>query len=76
MSIEGKTIVFTGKISQPRHAFQAMVEDHGGIAGGDITKSTDYLVVGEKPGSKLVRATMLGIPTITEDQFLKLLIGK
>lgn len=73
MSIQGKTIVFTGKISQPRHAFQAMVEEHGGIAGGDVTKNTDYLVVGEKPGSKLVRATMLGIPAISEEAFLKLL---
>jgi len=73
VGIQGKVIVFTGKISQPRHAFQAMVEEHGGIAGGDVTKNTDYLVVGEKPGSKLVRATMLGVPTISESQFLKLL---
>ena len=73
MSIQGKTIVFTGKISQPRHEFQRMVEEHGGIAGGDVSKSTDYLVVGEKPGSKLFKAASLGIQTISEDEFLKLL---
>jgi len=73
MSIQGKVVVFTGKISKPRHEFQRLVEEHGGIAGGDVTKSTDYLVVGEKPGSKLVRATMLGVQTISEDVFLKLL---
>lgn len=73
MSIQGKTVVFTGKISKPRHEFQAMVEAHGGIAGPDVTKNTDYLVVGEKPGTKLVRASMLGIPTISEEDFLKLL---
>jgi len=73
MSIQGKTIVFTGKISKPRHEFQSLVEDHGGIAGLDVTRSTDYLVVGENPGSKLFRAVSQGIPTISEDEFLKLL---
>lgn len=73
MGIEGKTIVFTGKISKPRHEFQALVENHGGIAGSDVSRATDYLVVGDKPGSKLVRAAMLGIKIITEEEFLKLL---
>jgi len=73
MSIQGKVIVFTGKISKPRHEFQALVEEHGGTAGPDVTKNTDYLVVGEKPGTKLIRASMLGIPTISEEEFLKLL---
>lgn len=73
MSIQGKTIVFTGKISKPRHEFQKLVEEHGGVAGSDVTNKTDYLVVGEKPGSKLMRATILGIPTISEEEFLKLL---
>lgn len=73
MSIQGKTVVFTGKISKPRHEFQKLVEEHGGIAGSDVSNRTDYLVVGEKPGSKLIRATELGIPTISEEEFLKLL---
>jgi len=73
MGIRGHTIVFTGKISKPRHAFQKLVEEHGGIAGNDITRSTSYLVVGEKPGSKLVRAVSLGIRTISEGEFLNLL---
>lgn len=73
MGIQGKTVVFTGKISHPRHVFQKMVEDHGGIAGSDVTKNTDYLVVGEKPGSKLFRATMYGVKTISEGEFLGLL---
>jgi len=73
MSIQGKTIVFTGKISKPRHEFQKLVEEHGGIAGSDVSRSTDYLVVGDKPGSKLFRAGMLGVKTISEAEFLKLL---
>ena len=71
--IEGKTIVFTGKISKPRYEFQELVRQHGGIAGSDVSKNTDYLVVGEKPGSKLTRATMLGIKIISERDFVKLL---
>lgn len=73
VSIEGKVIVFTGKISKPRHEFQALVEEHGGIAGSDVSSKTDYLVVGEKPGSKLMRATVLGIRIISERDFVKLL---
>jgi len=73
MGIQGKTVVFTGKISKPRHEFQALVGKHGGIAGSDVSSHTDYLVVGEKPGSKLARATILGIKMITEKEFLKLL---
>jgi len=73
MSIQGKTIVFTGKISKPRHEFQRLVEDYGGIAGNDVTSNTDYLVVGEKPGSKLFRAVSQDVPTISEEQFFELL---
>jgi len=73
MGIQGKVIVFTGKISKPRHEFQRLVEEHGGVAGSDVSSNTNYLVVGEKPGSKLFRANMLNIPTITEEEFLKLL---
>lgn len=73
MSIEGKTIVFTGKISRPRHEFEALVRQHGGTPGSSVSKNTNYLVVGEKPGSKLAVAAALGIPTITEEVFLSLL---
>ena len=71
--IRGKTIVFTGKMSKPRNEFQALVEKHGGTAGSDVSKATDYLVVGEKPGSKLIRATLIGIKVISESEFLNLL---
>jgi hypothetical protein len=73
MSLQGKIVVFTGKISKPRHEFQRIVEEHGGIAGLDVSSNTDYLVVGEKPGSKLFRADSLGIKTISEEDFMKLL---
>lgn len=73
MSITNKVVVFTGRISKPRHEFQQLVLEHGGINGLNVTKSTDYLVVGEKPGSKLGVATLLGVPCLTEEAFMVLL---
>ena len=73
MSIVGKIVVFTGKISKPRHEFEKMVLDHGGKMGLAVSSSTDYLVVGEKPGSKLAAATLLGTQIINEQDFVSLL---
>lgn len=73
MSIKGLTIVFTGKISRPRHEFETLVEENGGHFGTSVSKNTDLLVVGEKPGSKLVVASLLGVKTVNEEEFLKLL---
>ena len=73
MSLTGRTVVFTGRISRPRHVFKKLVEDNGGIASDSVTKFTDYLVVGEDPGSKLVKATLLGVKILTEGDFLSLI---
>lgn len=73
MSIVGKTIVFTGKISKPRHEFEQLVINNGGHPGSGVSKNTDYLVVGDKPGSKLATAALLGVKTISESEFLQLL---
>lgn len=72
--IKGKTFMFTGKLETlTRHQAQAQVEELGGIAGSAVSKNTDYLVVGEKPGSKLAHAISLGIPRITEKEFYDLI---
>jgi len=73
MGIRGKTIVFTGKISKPRHEFEKLVTDNGGKLGASVTKNTDYLVLGEKPGSKLAVATQLGTKVVNEEEFWNLL---
>ena len=73
MSIRGKTVAFTGKISKPRHEFEQLVVENGGRFGTSVTSNTDYLVVGEKPGSKLAAAVQLGTPRLTEREFLELL---
>jgi DNA ligase (NAD+) len=70
----GKTFVFTGALkSFTREEAQRIVEDFGGRAAGSISKKVDYLVVGEEPGSKLQKAKELGIKTISEEEFLKMI---
>jgi DNA ligase (NAD+) len=50
-----------------------MVRELGGIASSSVGKKTDYLVAGEKPGSKYEKAKKLGVRIIGEDEFRKLI---
>lgn len=70
--LEGKTFMFTGTLNVPRHEAQRIVEELGGIAGRSVTKSTDYLVVGEDQAgksNKFITAGLLGITRVDEDYF-------
>jgi len=49
------------------------IESLGGHASSAVSKNTDYVIVGENPGSKLQRARSLGVKTISYDEFLKLI---
>lgn len=72
--IKGKTFMFTGRLEcYTRHLAQEKVESLGGKAGSSVTSNTDYLVVGESPGSKLGKAIALGIKRLSEGEFLELL---
>ncbi|MBO7680017.1 MAG: hypothetical protein J6S75_10145, partial [Thermoguttaceae bacterium] len=51
------------------------IEEAGGKASGSVSSKTDYLVVGENPGSKLAEAQRLGVPVISEDELMTLLAG-
>ncbi|HKJ93741.1 MAG TPA: NAD-dependent DNA ligase LigA [Longimicrobiales bacterium] len=74
-SLAGLTFVVTGTLpSLSRKEAGAFIERYGGRVAGSVTGATDYLVVGEAPGSKLERARSLGVATITEDE-LKALAG-
>ena len=67
----GKTIVFTGALTQfSRNEAKEMAEAHGGRASGSVSKKTDYLVAGPGAGSKLEKAEDLGIPIMDEKEFL------
>jgi len=73
--LEGKSFLFTGKLTQfTRDDAKEMVEQHAGKTISGVSKKLDYLVVGEKAGSKLKKAEALGTVTIlTETEFLELI---
>jgi len=66
----GKTVVATGKLENyTRDGIQMKLVQLGAKPAGSVTKKTDYLIVGEKAGSKLTKAQQLGVPTLTEQEF-------
>lgn len=66
----GKTLVVTGKLKHySRDGIHARIKELGGRASGSVSKKTDYLVVGEDAGSKLNKATELGIAILSEEDF-------
>lgn len=70
----GKTFVVTGKLEKyTRDEIHSLVEKHGGRASSSVSKKTDYLVAGEKAGSKLEKAQKLGVEVLSEVEFQKLL---
>jgi DNA ligase (NAD+) len=73
-ALAGKKFVFTGGMSRlSREHAKKLVEEHGGKVVGSVSKATDWVVVGEDPGSKYEKAQELGVATLDEDQFLALL---
>ena len=67
----GKTFVLTGTLSSiTRNEAKEKIEELGGNVSGSVSKKTDYVVVGENPGSKYENALKLGIEILTESEFL------
>ncbi len=74
--LEGKKIVFTGELaSMSRIQAQALLKEKGGIPVESVSRKIDYVVVGENPGSKAQKARDLGVPTLDEESFFRLLEG-
>lgn len=66
----GKTVVATGKLQNyTRDGIQMKLLSLGAKPGSSVSKNTDYLIVGEKAGSKLTKAQQLGMKTLTEAEF-------
>ena len=70
----GLVFVVTGMLTAfPRKDAEARIKELGGKVTSSVTKKTNYVVVGESPGSKVANAEKLGIPILDEDAFLRLL---
>ena len=70
----GMTFVLTGALEKfTRDEAGEMIEKRGGKVSGSVSKKTSYVVAGENAGSKLQKAQQLGIPVLTEDEFLEFL---
>jgi len=74
LPLSGKTFVFTGSLpTLEREAGKQMARDAGGEVSESVSKKTDYVVLGDNAGSKAVKALELGVKTISEAGFLKML---
>ena len=72
--LAGKTLVVTGTLEgMSREEAEAAIRAAGGKPGGSVSRKTDYLVAGEKAGSKLAKAQELGVAVLDESGFRRLL---
>ena len=71
--LEGKTIVVTGTLSKyTRDGIKELIVRLGGRAASSVSSKTDFVVAGEKAGSKLAKAEKLGVKVLSEEEFEKL----
>ncbi|HHX76936.1 MAG TPA: NAD-dependent DNA ligase LigA, partial [Firmicutes bacterium] len=70
--LQGLTFVITGTLSRPRREISQLIEKLGGSVSSQVSGRTDYLLAGEKGGSKLDRARELGVKVIDEPEFNRL----
>ena len=72
--LAGKTLVVTGTLETlSRNEAEALIVKNGGKASGSVSKKTAYVVAGTAAGSKLTKAQALGVPVLTEEEFLAML---
>ncbi len=75
-ALAGLTLVVTGTLpTLSRGEAERLIREHGGHPASSVSRKTSYVVAGESPGSKLARATELGIPVLDEDGLLRLIAG-
>ncbi|MEP6807683.1 MAG: BRCT domain-containing protein, partial [Chloroflexota bacterium] len=75
--LAGKTLVVTGTLpGYSREAAEDAIRAAGGHTSGSVSAKTDYLVAGEKAGSKLAKAEKLGVPVLEEEAFRRVLEGR
>jgi DNA ligase (NAD+) len=73
-ALAGKTVVVTGTLTRfSRDEIHRLIEREGGKPAGSVSAKTAYVVAGEAAGSKLDKAKSLGVPVLTEDEFLAMI---
>ena len=73
-TLQGKTIVVTGSlVNFTRDGVNEAITERGGKSASSVSKKTDYVVVGNSPGSKAKKAEELGVLVIDENSFMRLL---
>ncbi len=76
-TLDGKRFVITGSFEdRTRNELKALIEEHGGQVTGSVSSKTDYLLLGENPGSKKQKADDLGVPSIDLAALRELLGGQ
>jgi DNA ligase (NAD+) len=74
VDLSGKTLVVTGTLKRySRDEIEGLIKDLGGKAVGSVSKKTDYVVAGDKAGSKLDKARELGVRVLNEEEFEELI---
>jgi DNA ligase (NAD+) len=76
LALEGLTFVITGTLPRPRKEVEDLIETSGGHASSAVSASTDYLVAGEEPGSKLRKAQELGVKVISYQDLVEMIEKK
>lgn len=72
--LTGKTVVLTGTLPTLKRSEAArLIEQHGGKTSSSVSKKTSFVLAGEAAGSKLTKAQTLGVPVVTEEEFLQML---
>ncbi|HXZ86333.1 MAG TPA: NAD-dependent DNA ligase LigA, partial [Myxococcota bacterium] len=75
-ALQGKTVVITGTLAEPRSDWKARLEAAGAKVTGSVSKKTDFLLAGENAGSKLEKARELGVRVIDEREAARLVAGE
>jgi DNA ligase (NAD+) len=74
LPLAGKTLVLTGTLAtMTRRAAEEAIRRLGGKTSSSVSRRTDYVVVGQDPGSKYQKAQELGVPILTEEEFIQFL---
>jgi DNA ligase (NAD+) len=76
LPLSGKSFVITGTMTVPRKEIKEEIEKMGGHVTGSVSKSTDFLIAGQNPGSKQAKAEEYGINVVSYEELLKMLTAE